>query len=113
MGISERLMTLRVKLFDSRQATTISAYAPTLDATDEDKEMLYAQLDTTLTAIPESDRVFLLGDFKRSCRAKCGCMDRSDRPTWSWKCQGQWNTTSLQVCRTSTTDHEHDLPYER
>ena len=34
VGISERLMTLRVKLVDSRQATMISAYAPTLDATD-------------------------------------------------------------------------------
>ena len=63
MGISERLMTLTVKLVDSRQATLISAYAPTLDATDEDKEMFYAQLDTILTAIPESDKVFLLGDF--------------------------------------------------
>ena len=106
MGISERPMTLRVQLFDYRQATMISAYAPTLDATDEDKEMFYAQLYTILTAIPESDKVFLLGYFKRSCRAKCGCMDRSDRSAWSWKCQGQWNTTSLQVCRTSTTDHE-------
>ena len=62
MGISERLKTLRVKLVDSRQATMISAYAPTLDATDEDKEMFYAQLDTILTAIPESENIFLLGD---------------------------------------------------
>ena len=63
VGISERLMTLRVKLVNSRQATMISAYAPTLDATDEDKEMFYAQLDTILTAIPESEKIFLLGDF--------------------------------------------------
>ena len=62
VGISERLMMLRVKLVDSRQATMISAYAPTLDTTDEDKEMFYAQLGTILTAIPESDKVFLLGD---------------------------------------------------
>ena len=62
--MSERLMTLRVKLVDSRQATMISAYAPTLDATDEDKEMFYAQLDTSLTAIPESEQIFLLGHFK-------------------------------------------------
>ena len=63
VGISERLMTLRVKLVDSRQATMISAYAPTLDATDEDKEMFYSQLDTILTAIPDSENIFLLGDF--------------------------------------------------
>ena len=54
-------MTLIFKLVDSRQATLISAYTSTLDATDEDKEMFYAQLDTILTAIPESDKVFLLG----------------------------------------------------
>ena len=63
VGISERLMMLRVKLVDSRQATMISAYAPTLDTTDKDKEMFYAQLDTILTVILESDKVFLLGDF--------------------------------------------------
>ena len=68
VGISERLMTLRVKLVDYRQATLISAYAPTLDATDEDKEMFYAQLYTILTAITESDNVFLLGD----CNARVG-----------------------------------------
>ena len=60
VGISERLMALRVKLVESRQATLISA---TLDATDEDKEMFYAQLDTILTAIHESDKVFLPRDF--------------------------------------------------
>ena len=63
MGISERLMTLTVKLVDFRQATMISAYSPTLDATDEDKEMFYAQLDTILTAIRESENIFLLGAF--------------------------------------------------
>ena len=58
------LMTLRVKLVEFRQATMISAYAPTLDATDEDKDMFYAQLYyTILTAIHESDKVFLIGDI--------------------------------------------------
>ena len=63
VGISERLTTLSVKLDDSWQATMISTYAPSLDATDEDKEIFYAQLDTILTAIPESETIFLLGDF--------------------------------------------------
>ena len=30
-------------------------------------------------------------------------------PAWSWKCHRQWNATSSQVRRTSTTDHEYDL----
>ena len=42
VGISERLMRLRVKCVDSRQATMISVYAQPLDATDGDKEMFYA-----------------------------------------------------------------------
>ena len=63
VGISERLMTLRLKLADSLQATLISAYAPTLDATDETKEGFYTALDSILAFIPTNDKVFLLGDF--------------------------------------------------
>ena len=80
VGISERLMTLTVKLVHFRQATMISAYSPTLDATDEDKEMFYAQLDTILTAIRESENIFLLGDFNarvgRSADVWTGVIDR-------------------------------------
>ena len=61
VGIFELLVTLSVKHVDSRQATMISAHAPTLDATDEDKEMFFAQLDNILTTIRESVKVFLLG----------------------------------------------------
>ena len=56
-------MTLRVKLVDSQQAL-IRSYAPTMKATYEDKEMFYAQQDTTLASIPESEKVFILGYFK-------------------------------------------------
>ena len=113
VGISERLKTLRVKLVDSRQATMISAYAPTLDATDEDKEMFYDQLDTILTAIPESDTVFLLGDFN----------SRVGRSADVWTVvigrHGVGNVNDNGILLLSKcaehrlTDHEHDLPYER
>ena len=58
----------------------ISAYVPTLDATDEDKDMFYDQLDTILIAIPESEKIFLLGDFNarvgRSADAWTGVIGR-------------------------------------
>ena len=58
----------------------ISAYVPTLDATDEDKDMFYDQLDTILIAIPESEKIFLFGDFNarvgRSADAWTGVIGR-------------------------------------
>ncbi|XP_064094379.1 craniofacial development protein 2-like [Macrobrachium nipponense] len=62
-GLNERLMTLRLNLEGNKHATVISAYAPTLLAEDQTKELFYAALDTALTAIPNEDKVILLGDF--------------------------------------------------
>ena len=45
VGINERLMTLRLRLSNNQMATAVSAYAPTLDSQDEDKEAFYATLD--------------------------------------------------------------------
>ncbi|XP_064117589.1 craniofacial development protein 2-like [Macrobrachium nipponense] len=62
-GINERLMTFRLYLEGNKHATVISAYAPTLLAEDQTKELFYAALDTVLTAIPNEDKLMLLGDF--------------------------------------------------
>ncbi|XP_064115187.1 uncharacterized protein LOC135221312 [Macrobrachium nipponense] len=56
-------MTLRLNLEGNKHATVISAYAPTLLAEDQTKELFYAALDTVLTAIPNEDKVILLGNF--------------------------------------------------
>ena len=45
-GINERLMRLRFRISKSRHATVISAYAPTLTSSDEDKEAFYENLDS-------------------------------------------------------------------
>ncbi|PFX16641.1 Craniofacial development protein 2 [Stylophora pistillata] len=63
VGVSERLMTLRLKLKSNQQATVISAYAPTLQAETEDKEILYSTLDSVSTQIPSNHKIILLGDF--------------------------------------------------
>lgn len=63
VGINERLMTLNLQLAKDQHATVISAYAPTLDATDEVKEDFYSKLDTILSTTPKRNKVILLGDF--------------------------------------------------
>ncbi|KAI4826128.1 hypothetical protein KUCAC02_021775, partial [Chaenocephalus aceratus] len=63
VGISERLMTLRIPLVKNRFATLLSAYAPTLPSESEAKDSFYQSLDEALRRIPKNDKIFLLGDF--------------------------------------------------
>lgn len=60
VGINERLMTLRLSLSNNQMATAVSAYAPTLDSQDEDKETFYATLDQVLSNVPKEDKILLL-----------------------------------------------------
>ncbi len=63
VGISERLMTLRIPLAKKRYATLLSAYAPMLLSENEAKGCFYQALDEALCQIPKSDKILLLGDF--------------------------------------------------
>ncbi|KAJ4935851.1 hypothetical protein JOQ06_017378, partial [Pogonophryne albipinna] len=63
VGISERLMSLRIPLVKNRFATLLSAYAPTLPSESEAKDSFYQSLDEALRRIPKNDKMFLLGDF--------------------------------------------------
>ena len=63
VGINERIMTLQLKLDKNQTATVISAYAPTLDSEDLEKEIFYSQLNNVLSGIPNCHKVILLGDF--------------------------------------------------
>ncbi|XP_076030428.1 uncharacterized protein LOC143018729 [Oratosquilla oratoria] len=56
-------MTFRIQLAKNEYATLISAYVPTLNAEDVDKEAFYSQLDNALSAIHKDDKIILLGDF--------------------------------------------------
>ena len=63
VGVSERLMTLRIPLADKRYATIISAYAPTLPSPDDVKAAFYDTLTRCISSIPRADKIILLGDF--------------------------------------------------
>ena len=62
-GVNERIMKLRLSLDRNQYATVICAYAPTLDADDEVKEVFYSELDEILTSTHRHDKIILLGDF--------------------------------------------------
>ena len=62
VAVSPRLMTLRLKL-SSGYLTVLSAYAPTLAASSEEKYAFYNQLSRSISLIRRGDRLALAGDF--------------------------------------------------
>ncbi|XP_049595938.1 uncharacterized protein [Syngnathus scovelli] len=56
-------MTWRIALTNNRYATLISAYAPTLDADPECKELFNASLHTAMNKTAPTDKLILLCDF--------------------------------------------------
>ena len=73
-GISDRIMLLRVPLSNSRSASILSVYAPTLDSCQESIMAFYQDLRKVITSIPKEDKLLILGDFN----ARVG----SDHQAW-------------------------------
>ena len=53
IGISDRLMTLRIVTEKGKHATLISAYAPTMTNPDEVKDKFYEDLRAVLAKVPQ------------------------------------------------------------
>ncbi|KAF7251590.1 Craniofacial development protein 2 [Varanus komodoensis] len=69
-GVNDRLMTMHLPLPRGKQATLISAYAPTMTNSDEVKDKFYEDLDALLSSVKRTGRLILLGDFNaRTCAA--------------------------------------------
>lgn len=60
---SPRLMKMQLNLEGGHTATLISCYAPTLGASQEEKDLFYEQLSSMVDAVPFRHRLFILGDF--------------------------------------------------
>lgn len=75
-GYNERLMSMRLKLQGDRYATIISAYAPTMSYSDEEKEAFYEQLSRAVSLAPANDKIILLGDFNARVGRNCAAWDR-------------------------------------
>ena len=63
VGISPRIMSMRIRLGRGKFASLISIYSPPMNHTEDEKNQFYAQLSSTITSVPASDRLFLMGDF--------------------------------------------------
>ena len=61
--VSDRIMIMRIPLKKDRNATIVSAYAPTMANPEETKETFNSQLKGTLRNIPSIDKLILIGDF--------------------------------------------------
>lgn len=59
-GTSSWVVSMRIKL-DKFTAIVIGVYAPTFKKPPEEKALFYDQLSEVLSAVPRSDRIFLLG----------------------------------------------------
>ena len=63
IGISERIMTIRIPLANKRFVTLVSCYAPTLNSPEDVKDQFYEQLDQILFRLPRNEKVVILDDF--------------------------------------------------
>ena len=61
--VSDSIMTMRIPLTKDRNATIVSAYAPTMANHEENKETFHSQLKGTLRNIPSTYKLLLIGDF--------------------------------------------------
>ena len=74
-GLNDRLATMRVPLsYGKKFATIISAYAPTMTNSNENKDRFYEELDALIRTVPTTDKLIILGDFN----ARVGC----DSASW-------------------------------
>jgi len=62
-GVNPRLMYMKLELSHGRTAVLLSAYAPTMDATEQDKEAFYNSLSDIIRSVPYKHRIIVLGDF--------------------------------------------------
>lgn len=62
-GINDRLIIIRLLLHGKKQATLISAYAPTMTSSEEVKNKFYDDLEAQIASVPKSDKLIILGDF--------------------------------------------------
>ena len=65
--LNDRIMTMRIPLTKDRNATLVSAYAPTMANTEENKDTFYSQLKGTLRKKPEKPA---MGEMVRAIKGQ-------------------------------------------
>ena len=73
-GHSNRIIAMRLPLWNQQYATLFSVYSPTLKAEPAEKDRFYSDLRSLIQSTPADDKVVILGDFN----ARVG----QDSETW-------------------------------
>ena len=63
IGLSARLMKMRIPLTNNRHITLLSCYAPTLQSDEDDKDAFYGRLDEEVRRVQSPDKLIVIGDF--------------------------------------------------
>ena len=63
MGHSDRIISMRLPLWNQQYATLFSVYSPTLKAEPAEKDRFYSDLRSLIQSTPADDKVVILGDF--------------------------------------------------
>lgn len=72
------VMILQLPIGNKRCATLISVYAPTMTKPDDIKDKFYEELETLISAVPQSEKLFVLNDFN----IRVGQTTRPGRNHW-------------------------------
>ena len=62
-GHSDRIISMRLPLWNQQYATLFSLYSPTLKAEPAEKDRFYSDLRSLIQSTPADDKVVILGDF--------------------------------------------------
>ena len=62
-GHSDRIISMRLPLWNQQYATFFSVYTPTLKAEPAEKDRFYSDLRSLIQSTPADDKVVILGDF--------------------------------------------------
>ena len=95
-------MTMRLPLSCGKFVTIVSAYAPTMTNPDETKDKFYEDLYTVIAAVPNTDKLIILGDFN----ARVGCDSVSWEGVIGKHGVGNCNSNGLPLLQTCA---EHGL----
>ena len=94
-GLSDRLMTMKLPLGNKKSATLVSANAPTMTNPEETKDKCYEELDALIAAVPQSEKLIVLGDFNSRVGTDHQAWDRVIRKHGVGKC----NSNGLLLLR--------------
>ena len=110
-GISERLMTMRIRLSGKNYATIVSAYAPAMTYPDDEKERFCESLKVTIGRVPRSDPLIVHGDVNARVGRNHGTWERVIGQHGMGNENTKWfSSPEHDVCRTSTNNHQYVIP---